>query len=266
MKIDKNIPIVLLDIVRYNQIINNLISNAIKFTDKGKVTLILKKKKIINNHVILHTEIRDTGIGIAKDKQKTIWMPFSQASNTTNRLYGGTGLGLPIVQSIVKAMGSKVRILSKVGRGSRFYFDLKLQILTDAELEKSKDKKEYNFSGKKVLLVDDNLINVMVGKQILEKAKLKVAVANDGLAAVNKVKEEEFDIVLMDIQMPIMDGYTATQEIRKFNKKIPVLALSASVFMEIKDKINDCGMNGFVFKPFNPEDLLEEIEKFTKDV
>jgi signal transduction histidine kinase/CheY-like chemotaxis protein len=264
--IDKNIPIVLLDIVRYNQIINNLISNAIKFTDKGKVTLILKKKKIINNHVILHTEIRDTGIGIAKDKQKTIWMPFSQASNTTNRLYGGTGLGLPIVQSIVKAMGSKVRILSKVGRGSRFYFDLKLQILTDAELEKSKDKKEYNFSGKKVLLVDDNLINVMVGKQILEKAKLKVAVANDGLAAVNKVKEEEFDIVLMDIQMPIMDGYTATQEIRKFNKKIPVLALSASVFMEIKDKINDCGMNGFVFKPFNPEDLLEEIEKFTKDV
>ncbi len=264
--IDKDIPVVMLDIVRYNQIINNLISNAIKFTDKGKVTLILKKKRIINDHVLLHTEIRDTGIGIPKDKQKTIWEPFSQASNTTNRIYGGTGLGLPIVQSIVKTMGSKVRILSRDGKGSRFYFDLKLPIVTDAELEKSKEKKEYNFSGKKVLLVDDNLINVMVGKQILEKAKLKVEVANDGLAAVNKVKEDKFDIVLMDIQMPIMDGYTATQEIRKFNKKLPVLALSASVFMEIKDKINDCGMNGFVFKPFNPEDLLEEIEKFTKDV
>ncbi|WP_439130536.1 response regulator [Polaribacter sp.] len=265
--IDKQIPTVSLDIVRFNQVINNLISNAIKFTDKGKVSLIIKKKKILNNNqVLLHTEVRDTGIGIPKSKQETIWEAFAQASNTTNRIYGGTGLGLPIVQSIVKAMGSKVKILSKVGRGSRFYFDLKLDIISDAELQKSKEKKEYNFIGKKVLLVDDNLINVMVGKQILEKAKLKVTVANDGLEAVNKVKDNSFDIVLMDIQMPIMDGYTATQEIRKFNTKIPILALSASVFMEIKDKINECGMNGFVFKPINPEDLLEEIEKFTNHV
>ena len=103
----------------------------------------------------------------------------------------------------------------------------------------------------------------MVGKQILEKSKLKVEVANDGLAAVNKVKEQDFDIVLMDIQMPIMDGYTATKEIRKFNKNLPVIALSANVFMEIKDKIEDCGMNGFIFKPFTPEDLLHQVENFT---
>lgn len=265
--IDENIPVVSLDIVRFNQVINNLLSNAIKFTDKGKVTLIIKKKKILNNdQVLLHTEVRDTGIGIPKSKHETIWEAFAQASNTTNRIYGGTGLGLPIVQNIVKAMGSKVNILSKVGNGSRFYFDLKLDIISDVELEKKKEKKEYNFTGKKVLLVDDNLINVMVGKQILEKEKLKVFVANDGQAAVNMVKESSFDIVLMDIQMPIMDGYTATQEIRKFNTEIPILALSATVFMEIKDKINECGMNGFVFKPFNPEDLLEEIEKFTNHV
>ncbi len=265
--IDKKIPIVSLDIVRFNQVINNLISNAIKFTDEGKVSLIIKKKKIVNNNqILLHTEVRDTGIGIPTSKQKTIWEAFAQASNTTNRIYGGTGLGLPIVQSIVKAMGSKVKILSKVGRGSRFYFDLKLDIISDAELEKSKEKKEYNFIGKKVLLVDDNLINVMVGKQILEKAKLKVTVANDGLEAVNMVKDSSFDIVLMDIHMPIMDGYKATKEIRKFNAKIPILALSASVFMEIKDKINECGMNGFIFKPINPEDLLKEIEKFTNHV
>ena len=110
------------------------------------------------------------------------------------------------------------------------------------------------------MLVEDNLINVMVGKQILEKAKLQVDVANNGLIAVNKVKENNYDAILMDIQMPVMDGYNATIEIRKFNKNIPILALSASVFMEVKDKINESGMNGFIFKPFEPHDLLNQIE------
>lgn len=266
IRIDDDLPIVSLDIVRYNQVINNLISNAIKFTDSGSVSLIIKKKRKLKDQIIIHTEVRDTGIGVPKDKHKTIWAAFAQASNTTNRIYGGTGLGLPIVKSIIYAMGSNVRLLSRVGKGSRFIFDLKLDIVSNHEIEKNKEKKEFNFSGKKVLLVDDNLINVMVGKQILEKAKFTVQTANDGLAAVNKVKEENFDIVLMDLQMPIMDGYTATQEIRKFNDKTPILALSAAVFMEVKDKINSCGMNGFVFKPFNPEDLLNEIEKFTNHV
>ncbi|MDD7916036.1 response regulator [Polaribacter ponticola] len=103
----------------------------------------------------------------------------------------------------------------------------------------------------------------MVGKQILEKSNLKVDVAHDGLAALNLVKENTYDIVLMDIQMPIMDGYTATSEIRKFNTELPILALSANVFMEIKDKIEECGMDGFIFKPFTPEDLLNQIEQFT---
>ena len=266
VRIDENIPTVSLDIVRFNQVINNLVSNAIKFTDKGSITLIIKKKKLLKDKVILHTEIRDTGIGIPRDKIHTIWEPFAQASKTTNRIYGGTGLGLPIVKSILDAMGTKVKILSTVGKGSRFYFHLPLDIVSNADLEKRNEKRDFDFEGKKALLVDDNLINVMVGKQILEKARLKVEVANDGLEAVNKMKEGGFDIVLMDIQMPIMDGYTATKEIRKFDMKTPVLALSASVFMEIKDKINDCGMNGFVFKPFNPEDLLSEIEKFTNHV
>ncbi|MHB0755030.1 response regulator [Polaribacter sp. M15] len=265
--VDENLPIVLLDFVRFNQVINNLLSNAIKFTDKGKVTLIIKKKKLLNNNqVLIHTEVRDTGIGIPKSMQETIWQAFAQASHTTNKIYDGTGLGLPIVQSIVNAMGSKVKILSKEGKGSRFYFDLKLDIVSDVELEKTKEKKKYNFTGKKVLLVDDNLINIMVAKQILEKAKLHVSQANDGLTAVNMLRDNSYDIVLMDIQMPIMDGYTATKEIRKFNTKVPILALSATAFTEIKEKINECGMNGFVFKPITPDDLLEEIEKFTNHV
>ncbi|MHB0755029.1 response regulator [Polaribacter sp. M15] len=261
LEVDEDIPIVWLDIVRFNQVINNLVSNAIKFTDKGSVTLRIKTQNKTQNKITLLTEVIDTGIGIPKSKQKTIWEAFAQASNNTNRLYGGTGLGLPIVKSIINAMNADVKIQSKTGKGSRFYFEIDLDIASKKELKSTQEKKIYNFKDKKVLLVEDNLINVMVGKQILEKYKFNVTVVNDGAAAVSIMKEAEFDVVLMDIQMPIMDGYTATLEIRKFNKKTPILALSASVFMEVKDKIKQCGMNGFIFKPFNPEDLLDQIQK-----
>ncbi len=265
LEIDEDIPVVWLDIVRFNQVINNLVTNAIKFTDDGSVTLRIRKINQTGKKTLtLLTEIIDTGIGIPKDKQETIWEAFTQASTNTNRLYGGTGLGLPIVKSIVNTMGSEVKIESEINKGSRFYFDVELNIASEKELKKTVKKKTYSFEGKKVLLVEDNLINVMVGKQILEKAKLTVDVANDGAIAVEKLKENEYDVVLMDIQMPVMDGYTATVEIRKFNKNIPILALSASVFMEVKEKISECGMNGFIFKPFDPQDLLDQIEAAVK--
>ncbi|PQJ82995.1 two-component system sensor histidine kinase/response regulator [Polaribacter glomeratus] len=260
LEIDTDIPFVWLDIVRFNQIINNLVTNAIKFTDKGSVTLKITKVNQTKDSLDLLTEIIDTGIGIPEDKHNTIWEAFTQASNTTNRLYGGTGLGLPIVKSIVEAMGSSVLIESEPEKGSRFYFQLNLKLATEQELLKTTYKKEHDFKGKKILLVEDNLINLMVGKQILEKVNLKVEVARDGLTAVNMVKENHFDIVLMDIQMPIMDGYKASKEIRKFNKDIPIFALSASVFLQVKSKIEDCGMNGFIYKPFDPDDLLNQIE------
>lgn len=265
LHIDKNIPTVLLDIVRFNQVINNLVTNAIKFTKEGSVTLSLKKIKETNNSVEVLTEIIDTGIGIPKDKQETIWEAFSQASSSTNRLYGGTGLGLPIVKSIVEAMGSEVKIDSEIGKGSCFYFITELETASTKEIEKSVKKKKYSFEGKKILLVEDNQINVMVAKQILTKQGLTVAVANNGLIGVNMVKEAHFDVVLMDIQMPVMDGYTATKEIRKFNNNIPIIALSASVFMEVKEKIEECGMNGFIFKPFKPDDLLTQLDVAIKN-
>ncbi len=203
----------------------------------------------------------DTGIGISKDKQETIWEPFSQASNTTNRLYGGTGLGLPIVKNILQSMNSKVYLTSIEGSGSRFYFNINLKKSSENIIQKQVIKKEFNLDNKKILLVEDNLINVMVGKQILEKNKLIVSVANDGLTAVNMLKQNNFDIVLMDLQMPIMNGYEATIEIRKFNTEIPILALSAAVFMEVKEKIKETGMNGFILKPFDPSDLLNQIDE-----
>jgi signal transduction histidine kinase/CheY-like chemotaxis protein len=261
LEIDEEIPNVWIDIVRFNQIINNLVSNAIKFTKEGSVTLRIKKIGQTDSHTELLTEIVDTGIGIPEDKFATIWEAFTQASSQTNRLYGGTGLGLPIVKSIVKSMNSDVFIESKVGKGSRFFFTLNLELATEKDLIKTNQKKTYNFTDKHILLVEDNKINVMVAKQILEKVNLKVTVAFDGLEAVNLVKEKSFDLVLMDIQMPIMDGYTASREIRKFNKKLPILAVSASVFMEVKDEIHESGMNGFIFKPFDPEDLLYQIEE-----
>lgn len=261
LEIDDDIPVVWLDIVRFNQIINNLVTNAIKFTESGNVTLRIKKQQLQNNQLTLLTEVIDTGIGIAADKKELIWEAFTQASTSTNRLYGGTGLGLPIVKSIVKTMGSEIKVDSELGKGSRFYFEVDLKIASEQELEKNIKQKDHNFKGKKVLLVEDNLINVMVAQQILEKANLTVNVAHDGLTAVTLVEKNHFDVVLMDIQMPIMDGYTASIEIRKFNQSIPILALSASVFMEVKDRMNKSGMNGFIFKPFEPRDLLTKIEE-----
>jgi len=261
LEIDEKLPIVWLDIVRFNQVINNLVTNAIKFTEKGSVTLKIVKQDETEGNVIIRTEIIDSGIGIGEEQQQRIWQAFTQASSSTNRLYGGTGLGLPIVKSIVETMGSTVQVESEMGVGSRFYFNLDLKLASSKELNQITQKKVHDLKGKKVLLVEDNQINVMVGRQILEKANLVVDVAYDGLIAVNKVRENKYDALLMDIQMPVMDGYTASREIRKFNSTVPILALSASVFQEVKDKMLESGMDGFIFKPFDPVDLLNKIEE-----
>ena len=261
LEVDEKLPTLWLDIVRFNQVINNLVSNAIKFTKKGSVTLKITRQEYSNGTVRMRTEIIDTGIGITKEQQEKIWQPFAQASISTNRLYGGTGLGLPIVKSVVEAMESTVHIESEYDMGSRFYFDLEVKAISNGQLKQGTDKKERNLKGRRILLVEDNKINVMVGKQILEKANLVVDVAYDGLMAVNMVKKNDYCAVLMDIQMPIMDGYTAAMEIRKFNIALPILALSASVFIEVKSKIEQSGMNGFIFKPFDPEDLYNRIEE-----
>lgn len=263
VEIDDKIPSVWLDAVRFNQVVNNLISNAIKFTDKGSVSLKIWRleEEESAQSIKLLTKITDTGIGMSEDQLEKIWDAFTQASVSTNRLYGGTGLGLPIVKKIVEAMGGSVRVDSEPGLGSSFYFEIELKVATEEDVTQKASKAKRDLSGKKILLVEDNEINVMVGRQILEKTKLKVEVAKDGSEAVEMVQNNEYDAILMDIQMPIMDGYTASMEIRKFNKTIPILALSASVFMEVKDKIHRSGMNGFIFKPFEPEVLLDRVEE-----
>lgn len=260
--IDSDIPLVQLDVVRFNQVLNNLIANAIKFTENGTIKLSVKKQKETPKTIKLHFAVKDTGIGIPKEKQLTIWKAFEQASNTQKRIYGGTGLGLPIVKSILELMNTKVKIQSKLGKGSTFSFALELQKADEENAITSIENNTNNISNKKVLLVDDNLINVMVGKQILEKEKLIVEEANNGLMALNKCKDNTFDLILMDIQMPVMDGYISSSEIRKFDTKTPILALSANVFVEVKDQIKKSGMNDFIFKPFTPDDLVDKIKKY----
>ena len=261
LEIDEVLPSVWLDIDRFNQAINNLVSNAIKFTEKGSVSLKIRKQEEKTGSILVRVEVIDTGFGIAQEQLETIWEPFTQASMSTDRFYGGTGLGLPIVKSVLEAMGSTVKIESDVGTGSRFYFDLELRPASDGRPDHNIERKERNLKGRRILLVEDNKINIMVCRQVLEKANLVVDVAFDGLMAVNMVRENNYDVVLMDIQMPVMDGYTSAMEIRKFNTTLPILALSASVFLEVRDKILQSGMNGFVFKPFNPEELFNRIEE-----
>ena len=213
------------------------------------------------NSINLTTQIIDTGIGLTKEQQAVIFNAFTQATESTTRLYGVTGLGLSIVKKFIAAMNTEIHIDSKVGFGSNFYFKLNLQKAQN-NIENTVDiKKQHQLKGKKILLVEDNQINILVGKQILAKEQMDIDITLNGQIAVDKVKENIYDIVLTDIQMPIMDGYTATREIRKFNITIPILALSASVFMEVKNKILESGMNGFIHKPFETEDLLAELDK-----
>lgn len=260
VSIDDNIPMVWLDVTRFNQVLNNLINNAIKFTEKGGVKVRLLKEEEGDSEVSICVEVSDSGKGIAEDKKDDIFEAFKQEDSSTQRVYGGTGLGLSIVKKIIEQMGSEVELDSELGKGSTFRFRLKLNRVTGQEIESLKKNRVHNLDGVRVLLVEDNVINEMVGRQILEKEGMIVDSAANGSIAVDMVRSNTYDIVLMDIQMPVMDGYEASRLIREFDKDIPVMALSASVFMEAKDQIYNSGMNGFIFKPFNPDNLFEEIE------
>ncbi len=257
--ISADLPDLWVDIVRFNQVINNLISNAIKFTDNGQVKLTIEVVSSNDKYVKLLTKVKDSGIGISKEQQERIFQAFTQAEVSTTRLYGGTGLGLPIVKKIVESMGSTIRVESEAGKGSTFSFEAEFPVVQDEDKKFEDIGERFDFNHEHVLLVEDNAINVMVGKQILEDASLNVSVAVDGQEAIDLVKKHTYDLILMDIQMPVVDGYEASREIRKFNTETPILALSASVFMEVKDDIQACGMNGFILKPFEPEQLIKTI-------
>lgn len=268
LEYDDRIPAVLIgDSVRIAQVINNLAGNAVKFTEEGWVKLSVKAVKETEKDTILHISVEDTGIGIRKEKLKTIFDRFVQAESSTTRKYGGTGLGLSITRKLLKMMGSQVRVKSEEGKGTCFYFDLKL--MKAEEISKVPGKRECNRLedltpfGLKVLVAEDNEANRLVIHKFLDSWGVWTEFAEDGRKAVEKVASGRYDLLLMDLQMPDMDGYTATRHIRamegEYYRKIPILALTASVMNNVKERAMQAGMNDYVTKPFVPIDLYNKI-------
>ena len=257
------------DPVKLSQVLINLIGNSVKFTQNGEVVIRVRKIDQYNNSIKLNFEIQDNGVGISKKKQKSIFETFSQGSLQINRKFGGTGLGLSIVKNLLELMNSKIQLESKLGEGSKFWFNLDLDISDEKVSQQTKtDKKKVidlqYLVGKNVLVVEDNKINQMITKKILEKNKMVCQVADNGTDAVALVKENDFDIVLMDIHMPGISGIEATQKIRGFNKELPVIALTAVTIDENLDEFFRVGFNEIIPKPFKPEEFFEKIHNTLK--
>ena len=257
---------VLGDSLKISQILINLISNSIKFTENGDIWVRVKNAEKSAKKVVVHFEVEDTGDGISKKKQNTIFESFSQGSLQINRKYGGTGLGLSIVKNLLELMGSKIFLESKLGEGSKFWFNISYEI---AETEsKPTDFKNLEvvlendiFEDKAVMIVEDNKINQMITKKILEKKKMICTVVDNGLDAIKHANEENFDVILMDIHMPGISGIEATKKIREFNKTVPIIALTAITIEENLEDFYKAGFNEFIPKPFNAEDFFEKINR-----
>ena len=266
---DDDIPkYVLGDDVRLGQVLNNIVSNAVKFTHKGTITIKVGLNSIVDDMVKIDFSIEDTGIGIPEEKQELIFERFTQANNNITREFGGSGLGLTIIKRLLELQNSTIHLESEAGKGSRFFFTLSFTKCDSAddseELKPSLNSGKADMNGLKILLVEDVSFNVMVAEKMLQNWNAKVEVAQNGAIAVEKVKSNVYDLILMDIQMPVMDGYTATMEIRKFNQDIPIIALTASTINpELQSEAGKSGMNGCITKPFNPHDLYSIISEKT---
>ncbi len=254
---------------RLTQVLNNLISNAIKFTKEGKVCFRLSLVEEDVKQVRLRFEVEDTGIGIAPEKQEHIFQMFTQASSDTTRKFGGTGLGLAISQKLINLQGSEIEVESELGKGATFSFELVFPKGEKIQLKEKIVSKEDSVSAinnASILVVEDNLINVMVVKKFLQKWGVNITRAADGLEALEAIKGHQFDIVLMDIHMPNMDGYTAAKHMREgtdeYYKKVPIIALTASALADDRNKVFDSGMNDIVVKPFIPSELYAMLCKY----
>ncbi|MDO3628414.1 ATP-binding protein [Mucilaginibacter sp. BT774] len=257
---------VLADDVRLIQIFNNLLSNALKFTDKGFVKLDVTCKRKEDKFIEVGFSIEDTGIGIAEKDQKKIFESFWQVYDQDTKKFIGTGLGLTICVRLLKLMGSNLVLVSEKSKGSKFSFDLKLDYAAynHKQLPKNKAAEKDNLEGVKLLLVEDNQINMMVAKKILTGFKAEVTPAFDGAEALAAlIKAPDFDIILMDLEMPVMDGFTAIHEVKKLYPEIPVIAFTASlVDKKMLSDLIDSGFVDCMLKPFQPLQLLSDIKKY----
>jgi len=265
LNLDKNIPqIINTDPFRIKQIISNLLSNAIKFTKEGKniiVSIIYKNKSIF-------VSVKDDGIGISKNKLKHIFEAFNQEDNSTTRNYGGTGLGLSISSELVKLLGGKLKVKSKEGIGSEFYFLIPVTIGEILQLD-TNITNNIDFKNKKLLLVEDNKANQIFMKVVLKKINLEFDIANDGIEAIDMFKSNRYDIILMDENMPNMNGIEATKQILEYEKKnnlahIPIVALTANALKGDRQRFLEAGMDEYLAKPLDKNKLNKTLQVLLK--
>ena len=254
------------DSYRLSQVLNNLISNAIKFTQTGSVKLKVEMSEDKGASFVARFSVIDTGIGIALDKQEKIFEQFTQADSDTTRIYGGTGLGLSISARLVELMGSIILIDSAPGKGSTFHFSIGLQRGEVAEgaavAPKVVPKSNEHFLNKRILLAEDNLFNANIARRFITGWGGEIDLVVDGRQALEFVSRKKYDLILMDVQMPLLDGFACTRKIRKHFKDIPIIAVTASPKNEIISEIMACGMNDFVSKPFKPNELRTKILEY----
>jgi signal transduction histidine kinase len=249
------------DPLKLSQIFMNLVGNALKFTKQGEVLVLAKLIKLEDDVAHLYFEVRDDGIGIDKEQQEHIFDSFEQGSIQINREYGGTGLGLTIVKSLLGLFGSQIKLESEPGKGSSFYFELQLKckdnIVDDIPFEIA--EKEYEFDGLNVLVVEDNKINQVITKKMLAKKNISCDIANNGTEAISLAKTNPYDGILMDIHMPGISGVEATAAIREFDPDTPIIALTAISLDDSLETFYAAGCNDVVTKPFKPELFYQKI-------
>ena len=269
---DKQIPQFLIgDSLRIGQVLTNLLGNAVKFTDEGSVTLAVRLVSNSESKCALEFSVRDTGIGISAEEQDRLFQPFSQANSSTTRTYGGTGLGLSISTRILELMHSSLVLTSSPGEGSEFHFVLELPHVIDireieapapVSREQVGDADRIGaWEGARVLLVEDNKVNQLLAKSLLLKGNMEVDVAENGIEALQILENNRYDLVLMDIQMPEMDGLEATRRIRSMPEyeDLPIIAMTANAMERDRDECLGAGMNDYLPKPIVKETLLTMI-------
>jgi len=257
---DATLPKVILgDTTRMSQILGNLIQNAIKFTKEGFVKLKIEVVNKTQKEITLKISVKDTGIGIAKEKQKIIFERFTQIDSSSSRIFGGTGLGLSISKHMLALQGSELMLDSEEGKGSNFYFTQTFSIPEEPEIKEivtPEFQEDKPLQGLSILIVEDNRMNILVIKSFLKRWGASSDVAANGQEAIEKLDNTLHQIILMDLHMPVMDGYEATRLLRERGETLPIVAVTASLATEVKEKMFDIGISDIVTKPIDPEKLL----------